>query len=357
MAKRDPEKSARNRIVKAIKEELRLLLPDVLANTHYESEAVLNANIGSKHDDFFDLKTDVIPNQEAFIQKWLQGFKAEVEAVPNGSSARMAKYLHGQSPLKKYLILFLKRSYLKRYDQLSKNRPNVADSTIWIGQKNANYGLLITPRFTDGQWENDKSEIRAFQKPYWTIGHILKTGLAIPGKNDTMRFPTVDHYLTFFKYTLVRNSGSIYELSVAERYADFVLAQPDPEAVPLLIPEYRYAGLAPHHMYRLDFLIINPYTLDKVGFELSPWSTHGYLKKTKGLTQKKINEMAQDNFENEMEKHRSYFKRYSVFCLIYTDAKLQDTNKLFDEEIAPYLSPENIQNKISFKIMEEFMGK
>ncbi len=74
MAKRDPDKTARNRIIAAIKAKLRTLLPQVLKDTGYESEASLNAIIGSKHDDFFDLKHDVVPSHEQFVMHWLTGY-------------------------------------------------------------------------------------------------------------------------------------------------------------------------------------------------------------------------------------------------------------------------------------------
>ena len=176
-----------------------------------------------------------------------------------------------------------------------------------------------------------------------------------PEKKKTFRFNDVDQYLLFFTDTLVRNSGSKYEYKLAEKYAAFVNAQPDPLAVPLMIPEYRYGGLAKKHEYRLDFLVINPYTMDKVGFELSPWSTHGYLRKIKGLTQAKINKMAMDNFEKEMEKHRKFFKEHGIYALIYTDTNLKSIDTLFDDEIAPHLLPEKPQSSVSFQIMEEFL--
>jgi hypothetical protein len=354
VAKRDPNNTARNRIIAAIKVQLRELLEDVLEDTGFDTEASLNATIGSKHDEFFDLKHDVIPNHEAFMMKWLEGLK-KASIHDGGSSLQMWKWLKKYPSFKEYLLLFLKRSYLKRYDELSKNRPDVSDSILWIGQENANYGLLVTPRFVDGQWENDKSEIRAFPKPYFTIGHVLETGLVIPGKNKRFKFGDIDQYLLFFSHTLVRASGSPYELELAEHYCEFVTSQAEPENVPLLIPEYRYGGLAKKHEYRLDLLVINPYTMDKIGFELSPWSTHGYLKKIGGLTQAKINEMAKDNFEKEMTKHRLFFKKRNIYCLIYTDKMLKDTEKLFDEEIAPLLIPEDTQTRIDFRIMEEFL--
>jgi hypothetical protein len=182
---------------------------------------------------------------------------------------------------------------------------------------------------------------------------VLETGLVIPGKNKIFKFSNIDQYLLFFQDTLVRNSGSKYEYEIADHYCEYVIAQEKPELVPLLIPEYRYAGLAEKHLYRLDFMIINPYTLTKIGFELSPWSTHGYLAKIAGLSQGEINKMAADNFAKEMRKHRAYYKQHGVFCLIYTDEALADTEALFKDEIEPFLKPEKTQAKFSFQIMEE----
>jgi hypothetical protein len=255
--------------------------------------------------------------------------------------------------LQQYIVLFLKRSYLTHFEELSKNRPTVEAAELWIGQQNANYGLLVTPRFKGGAWENDKSEIRAFTKAYWSIGHVMETGLVIPGHNKIFRFSDIDQYLLFFQDTLVRNSGSKYEYEIAGHYCAFVKSHKTPELVPLLIPEFRYAGLLPKHKYRLDFLIINPYTLNKVGFELSPWSTHGYLKKIGGLTQKRINKMAADNFAKEMCKHRAFFKKYNIFCLIYTDEELKDTESLFNEETVQHLEPEKPPVQLEFQIIEE----
>lgn len=354
MARRDPDKSARNRIIKKIKTELRSLLPSVLRDTGLKSEASLNAKIGSKNDEFFDLKNEVINTPEEFKNKWLKGLKARINShhSPNHEWILTAAKTHVS--FKKYLLLFLERSYLNHFESLSKNRPDPSQSELWIGQTNANYGLLVTPRFKNGEWENDKSEIREFKQGYWTIGHVMETGLVIPHKNKIFTFSDVEQYLLFFTDTLVRNSGSEYEYQIAEHYADFVRNSENQLDVPLLIPEFRYLGLEKKHIFRLDFLIINPYTFRKVGFELSPWSTHGYLRKIKELTQKDVNKMAQDNFEKEMKKHRSYFKKHDIITLIYTDDQLKDCKNLFDEEIAIHLEPEKPTTQLSFEIMEEF---
>lgn len=354
MAKRDPNKTARNRIIQSIKEELREILPAVINETGVASEASLNAIIGSKTDDFFDLKTEVILSDNEFTIKWLSGLKQAIDAGAGTSYEWIDKQAKGSESFKKYLLLFLKRSYLRHFEELSKNRPSEDDSVIWIGQQHANYGLLVTPRFRNEQWENDRSEIRAFKHGYWTVGHVLATGLVIPGQNEKIEFNDVEQFLTFFKNVLVRNSGSNYEYEIADYYCDFVRNAEDPLSVPLMIPEFRYRGLDAKHMYRLDFMITNPFILNRVGFELSPWSTHGYLHKIKGLTQKKINKMAADNFSMEMRKHRAYFTRHNVYTLIYPDDELADCRKLFDKDIAPHLTPERTGTQLSFIIMEEY---
>ena len=104
---------------------------------------------------------------------------------------------------------------------------------MWIGQENASYGLLVTPRFKNGQWENDKSEIRHFKPNYWTIGHILETGFVVPHEEETINFNDINQYLTFFKNTLVRNSGSSHEMEIAKRYCDYVKKQ-------IVLTKHRY---------------------------------------------------------------------------------------------------------------------
>jgi len=222
MAKRDPNKTARNKIVANIKEELRDMLPQVLLETGARTEASLNAKIGSKADRFFDLKNDVIRSQEEYVNIWLQGFKKEADEGDSVAIAWLERSIRASDEFKRYLILFLKRSYLKHYESLSKTRPKVEQSVLWIGQSNAEYGLLVTPRFRNSQWENDKSEIRAFSEGYFTIGHVLETGLVIPSRKRKFTFSDVDQYLMFFRDLFVRNSGSQYEYEIADFYCDSI---------------------------------------------------------------------------------------------------------------------------------------
>nr|WP_315173160.1 hypothetical protein [uncultured Flavobacterium sp.] len=359
MAKRDPEVTARNKAINELTAEIQILLPEVLKKTKFDNVHSLNGKIGGKFDQFIDIKNEVINSSDHFISLWLQGYKDEL--IKKGNYAETSKLyetyklLQEHSVFKDYLFLFLKRVYLRNYDALSKKRPTLEDAEIYVGQNNANYGILITPRFVNGYWENDKSEIRHFKKQYWSIGHILETGFVIPGKNDKMTFRDIPEYLNFFVNVIVRTSGSKYEMEIAELYRDYVLSHSRPENIPLLIPEFRYEGIDVVHKYRLDFTIIEPNDLNKIAFELSPWSTHGQLTGVKKLTQIEINQKALSNFEKEMKKHKDYFKKHGIFTLIYTDEDLKDTKEIF-EDMKKYLEPKTSSRQLKIHIFDDFFN-
>ena len=355
MAKFD-EVIARNKLIKSLTAELKAMLPGVLVETGIFSEQSLNGIYGGKFADYIDIKNEVIHSPDHFIALYLEGFQKKAKLSPYSSHSHNLEILRNSDKLQKYIFVFLRRVYLRNIDALSKKRPNIDEAEIWIGQNNADYGILIAPRFNikKSQWENDKSEIRHLEQPYWTIGHLLKSGLVIPGRNERIQFTTPDEYLNFFVNVLVRNSGSKYEYALAQMYREYVLATPDPLRVPLLIPEFRYEGLKSAHKYRLDFTIIDPYQLTKVGYELSPWSTHGYLSKTKSLSAVKINKIAQDNFEREMAKHKDFFRRHGIFMLIYTDTDLMDLAKLFTD-MKRYLEPKTFNEQIRFHIITDIL--
>ena len=358
MTARDPIKTARNKVIQQMTTELRSMLVQVLKETGVVNEGSLNAKIGGKAAHFIDLHNEVILSPDQYATLYMKGFKEQMsplDAQFKNGHRNNYEMLQNSEVAQRYFMLFLKRSYLKHFDELSRVRPDLSDSEIWIGQNKAEYGLLITPRFVNGAWQNDKSEIRHFPKLYWTIGHVLEAGLVVQGDKDKITFPDVRSYLTFFKNTLVRASGSPYEKAIANSYVDFVSGSNEPEKIPLLIPEYRFEGSSGKHRYRLDFCIINPFTMQKIGYELSPWSTHGYLNKLKGLTQAKINEMAKDNFEKEMSKHRSFFKKHGIYALIYTDGQLCDMDGVFND-MKQYLYPVDKVVQLDFHLLNEFFN-
>jgi hypothetical protein len=360
MAIKDPGKAIRNKKIKTLGEQIDDLLVEILTLTGYKTEQSLNAKYGGKYADYIDIKNEVIDSPEQFIALYFQGFLRTLEGLgiyarPGNNYCDAYFYVKSHDKVRQWLRLFLTRTYLRNYEALSKRRPAVEDAEIWIGQKNASYGILVTPRFKNGIWENDKSAIRHFKPKYWTIGHILQTGFVIPDEDDRITFKDVDAYLSFFRNTLVRNSGSCHELEIARRYCSFVKSRENPIDIPLLIPEFRYGGKATAHEHRLDFTVIDPHLLTKVGFELSPWSTHGVLTGTKNKTQKEINEEALANFEREMRKLKAYFRQRGIPVIVYTDKDLQDYDQIFTE-IAEYLTPSAMSKKLEFHAIEEFLS-
>jgi len=199
-------------------DDLRAMLPAVLSETGIDKESSLNAIIGGKSAHFIDLHHEVILSPDQYATLYMRGFREQISPpdarFPN-SHRRNFEMMKASKAAQEYFMLFLKRSYLRHFDELSKVRPHLTESEVWIGQNKADYGLLVTPRFVKGAWENDRSEIRHFPKLYWTIGHVLEAGLVVQSDPDRIKFGDVDQYLTFFKNTLVRASGSPYERAIA----------------------------------------------------------------------------------------------------------------------------------------------
>jgi len=360
LATRDPAKTLRNQRIADLTDQIDELKDDVLALTRFENEHSLNATYGGKYAEYIDIKNEVIDAPEQFIALYFQGFLRTLEGL--GIFARAGNryydafyHVKKHKKVQEWLRLFLTRTFLRNYDALSKARPRVEEAEIWIGQNNASYGILVTPRFKNDVWENDKSEIRHFKPKYWTIGHIMETGFVIPDEDDKIEFNEVEDYLSFFRNTLVRNSGSVHERAIARRYCQFVRDSEHPLDVPLLIPELRYGGKDAKHEHRLDFTIINPHTLSKVGFELSPWSSHGAIAGTKGKSQKEINDEAKANFEKEMKKLKAFFRKLGIPVMVYTDVDLAEHDALF-EEFEKYLSPTKAQKQLEFHAMEDFLS-
>lgn len=359
MAKRDPELTRHNRLADEFTEQLKAIEDEVVEESGRPNIKSVHAAYGGKHDTLIDTKNTVIHSADQFVNLWLEGYmkfldgKIEGGPSPRGAMRESFIRLQGSELLQEYVFLFLKRTYHRHYRSLCKVRPLDERAFHWIGQERASYGLFVTPRFRGGQWENDHSEIRHFRPQYWTIGHVLQTGLVIPFRDERICFTDIGQYLNFFKNSLVRLSGSPHELGIADLYSEFVLQSESPEDIPLLIPELRYGGIERDHQYRLDFCVIKEETQERIGFELSPWSTHGYLKGLKGMTQKQINELAQNNFEGEMKKVKAYFRRHNIVVLLFTDEDLREPTVVFDE-IKRFLSPEEVTTQLKLSVIDDF---
>lgn len=100
MAKRDPEKTARNKIIANLSGELKAMLPKVLAKTGFDSEFSLHGKIGGKFADYIDIKNEVIYSSDHFISLWLQGYEDDLKArgdFKEGSNAYETYLLYSEN--------------------------------------------------------------------------------------------------------------------------------------------------------------------------------------------------------------------------------------------------------------------
>lgn len=180
MAKRDTFQTAINKRNKEISEKLKILLPDVLKTTGIENVQSLHGTIGHKNEYFIDVRNDIIYSEEEYVTTWLSGLHEAVSNIPkvfrdNGNSKYFIyKLIKKNQFFRDYLYLFLQRTYLRNVNAYTKAKPKIEESEIWIGQNNANYGILITPRFNGENWENDISEIRHFKENIGVLDTYLQ---------------------------------------------------------------------------------------------------------------------------------------------------------------------------------------
>lgn len=301
----------------------------------------LNGMIGGKNNIYVDSVRMQFLDFEDFFSKWLKGlndtFTSEKETYLRYNSkfdwlARGS--FRGVLVLKdpvifKYAELFLERNFYKHIDQRVRLKPDETLWAIWFGYKLV-YGLLIAPEFTTDSWRIDKSEIRKVKYNYWTVGHVMETGLIDPELNQPVEFKDLDSFYQFYLSVLNRLSSSQYEKEISKRYIDYLKSSNAVYDEPFLIPEFRYLGLEKKHEYRLDFTILNQHTMDFVGFEISPASIHMQIANLR-QKQSEVNNELKDKWEKEMTKRNKYFDSFGITIKTFTDKNLENIDSCFEE--------------------------
>ncbi|MEM7306352.1 MAG: topoisomerase II [Planctomycetota bacterium] len=295
----------------------------------------LHGIVGGKNNFFADSVNTEFASFDEFLAVWMRGLRREAEKRrergdaywPDSGSWRLVRLLKNPALLE-YTELFLERNFYRNYVERTRYKPSGETWSLWFGANQMVWGLVIAPAFRRGQWTNDVSEIRRAKYAYWTVGHVLKTGLIDPAADAPYRFASLRQFLDFYRSVLKRISNSLYEQRIADAYVDYVTAEPDPESVPFLIPELRYAGLGQKHVYRLDYSVLNVHTRDFVGFELSPQSTHMKVAgKEKSLKEHNVELL--EKWEHEMAKRNEYFDRFGLSVKTFTDGQLRDMDACF----------------------------
>lgn len=285
----------------------------------------LHGTIGLNKSVNLDLVHGMWPTHEDYIAAWLSGLK---DLIASGTNSMMQKIFKEPS-IRDYILLFLERDFYRHYKIRVKQKPQENLWSIWFGDSSLTWGLLISPRFWDGVWYNKPARIRKVDFGYWTIGHVMKTGLVDPDNDILYQFRDLSDFLHFYESILKRVSNSIYEKEIFDFYRDYIRASLNPLSEPLLIPEFRYDGLRKKHKYRLDFTILNCHTGERTGFELSPQSTHMAVSDIKTKTQIEMNEDLAKKWNHEMTKRNEYFQQYGITTITFTDEQLKDMYQCF----------------------------
>jgi len=296
----------------------------------------LHGTIGGKNNTFVDAVREQFMDPRDFQARWLSGLLDEAEGRPGSAAARLVEYM--QEPLfREYTLVFLERNFYKNHLERTRAKPDSTLWQVWFGDNKSLWGLLIAPAFRLNGWTNDVSEIRRARFHYWTVGHVLATGVVDPSQKVPLRFVDLDQFLVFYRGVVKRLSNSLYESAIFDRYAAYLERSDSPELEPLLIPELRYGGPEANHEHRLDFTVLNPHTMQYVGFELSPFSTHGAVKKMREKTQADVNREGATRWAAEMGKRNSYFADFGITTVTFTDPELVDMDACFSV-MAGYLS-------------------
>jgi hypothetical protein len=344
------KRTDKEQLLKDIQEELTVEINKLKNDALNRASAILNRNVniqslngilGGKNNTYVDSVRTQFLSFEDFFSKWLNGlnetFSSERKTYlrwndtldwGEKASFRNVKLLQDEI-IFQYTKKFLERNFYKNIDQRIRLKPDESLWNIWFGYQ-LTYGLLIAPVNTSQGWQIDKSEIRRANYNYWTIGHIMKTGLIVSDLDDPTRFEGLDGFYQFYLSILKRLSNSKYEQAICDRYIEYLKKSDDPFNEPFLIPEFRYAGLERRHEHRLDFTILNQHTLEFIGFEISPASTHMQVTNLK-KKQMEVNKELKSKWEKEMAKRNKYFDQFGITTKTFTDQDLADIDACFNQ--------------------------
>lgn len=300
---------------------------------------VLHAHIGKNNNVFVDSVRTQFQSPDDFIARWLKGLNEKLSQLRaagrkgyNGRplSEEMVLMCLQDDLLGPYTMKFLQRNFYRNFRERIRAKPNDDLWSLWFGAGNLVWGLVIAPARRNAEWTNDKSQMRREAYNYWTVGHILATGLIDPTSAEPVKFRNLEDFCVFYRSVLKRVSNSLYEQSICDRYLDYLAQSGNPGDEPVLIPELRYLGKEKRHGYRLDFTVLNNHTSQFVGFELSPASTHINITGAKAKTQSTINEELAAAWEKEMDKRTAYFQKYGIQTITFTDRDLKNLDQCFD---------------------------
>lgn len=299
-----------------------------------------HAKIGNKNNTFADCVNNQFQSFDSFMKKWEEGLFEQYRKIINSNRTEESKNnirflvaLFQNNEVQKYIFLFLERNFYRNYKARIRKKPIQQLTELYIGDNTNTFHLLITPVFRsprpleEKHWQNDISEIRRTNFTYWTVNHLMNSGFIY--NNELKKLDELKDVFIFYKFWW-KNSKSPYEKEFICKYTNFLANTTEYKNIPLLIPEFRYGGQEPKHIYRLDFLIINIVEEKIIGIELSP--NHHIEGKNASQTI--------DNWEYEIAKRNCFFDKYSITTITFTSSMLENIDNCW-EKVLPYLQPIN----------------
>lgn len=289
----------------------------------------LRNTIGSKNNTFIDSVHMQFENFDDYLRSWCEGLeKCYGNHIVYGTTSQryIVFELLKDEKCKQYIRTYLERSYYQNIVSFQREKPEEKFWEVWFGKNTNPWGLLIAPTKRNNKWENDVSEIRHAKFQYWTVGHILATGLINAKDDSIVSFPTVSAFMDFYSCTLANESSSNYEKDIMKEYLEYLCKSKDVETEPLLIPEFRFGGSDFFHRHRMDFAIFNIYVRNYIGIELSPSYTH---MNSRLIKDEVINGGLTRLWGKEMNKRNNYFLRYDMPTITFTDTQLRNIKECF----------------------------
>ena len=293
-------------------------------------------------------------NFDEFMTIWCSNLK---EQEQNYKQPSLLSLIMKNNILQEYALKLLEKNFYKNYDARTRVKPTKKQEILWFGSKNK-YAIYITPVSRNNTIVNDRSEIRRVKFKYWSIGHIMTTGIYDCTNNKIIKFETYKDLINFF-ITLSKDAHYKYELPIFNLYIKYLENKYNHcindknidftnNSEPILIPELRFDGEQSNHKYRMDFTILNSNINRYYSFEISPTSSHMYTS-TPYESHESKNEL-KGKWNKEMSKRNEYLYDFDICTITFTDTHLKDIQNCFNK-ILEYInkSNNNLENKYNYK--------
>lgn len=309
----------------------------------------LNASINVKICEACKIKNHKYVNKYEFIQTYYERLE-EDQQYEKGNINRIIYEFSKCEIGKKYIDVFLERYYYRHENTLKRTKVKDESQEIWFGDNKHRFGLLIAPVYRgdykgeNKKWENDKSEIRKAQFSYYTIEHILATGIVSYNNCALINLRKIEEITDFCKEEFYKNSNSIYEKRIWEKYFKLLqnIKKEDYGKISFLIPELRYNN-EDKHKYRVDFAVFDV-ERGNYGYELSPLN-HAITPNIESKTYLEIINCEKDKYHREHSKVNEMMEKYSMQIKTYSYEMLQDISKCFNEMLLHILT-EDLYKKL-----------